>query len=371
MNGIFDSKVREKLLSAEVKAPAEAWEAISGRLGHTAAAPSRRYGGWWGAAGVALCGAAAALAVFVFHRDGVTRTVEPAGIDVIRTESRLACEESAFASEVKPVGEALVPREVKSPLYIEQTARAEAEVAVEPDRAPVIREEAVQQEEQWEDPFASMMAEDSESARKARREKPSVNLRGSIGANDAHSSTAFSRAQWTSGYIPEGMVENSVSNYDVPGSVGLSLMFPFSTHFSCSVGLDWTLLSRSFTGAYNTMEGEVRHYVNYVGIPVNFYYTFNPQSSFKLYAYAGASLEQCVSSKYYMFSESSLPVYKDGRQSPQIGVKAGVGICWQLGSVAIFFDPYVGYYFSESQPKSLRTEHPMMVSFDMGLRFIL
>ncbi len=371
MNDIFDNKVREKLFSAEVKAPAEVWNAVSGRIGSTADARSRHFGAWWGVAGAALCGAVASLAVFVFHKEDLTQMGDPVVIDVIRTENRLACEESVFSAGVKDLEGGLVPREATSVLYTAESAKSEAEVIKEPEQTLVFNPETIQKEEEWEDPFASMMAEDSRYARKARREKPSINVRGAVGANDAHSNSAFSRAQWTSGYNPEGMAENSVSTFAIPVSVGVSALFPLNERFSCSVGLDWSSLSRYFNGAYNTMEGEVWHYVNYVGLPVNLYYTFNPASRVRFYAFAGVSLEQCVSSQYYMFSESTLPIYKDKLPSLQMGVKAGAGISLRAGLVSVFFDPYVGYYFSESQPKSLRTEHPLMMSFDFGLRFNL
>ncbi len=372
MSEIYDEHIRESLLSAKVKVPADAWEGIAGRIGSSYAQSRRSKDRRWYCYGAALCGAVAALAVFVFHRadrDGFTQRQDIFNI-VASADNSIECAGLAFADGVRPLDGGLVRREILAEVAPEisgGTGMSEETESV----SSIFNQETIDNESKWEDPFASMMAEDNRAARNIK-EKPSFKLRGSIGVNDAHSNTAFRGAQWTSGYSPEGMEEQSVSTFSIPVTVGLSFSFPINSHFSYSVGLDWTLMTRYFQGAYNTMEGEVAHYVHYIGVPVNLYYTFNPWNNFRIYSFAGASLEKCVNSKYYIFSETTSPVYSDKDAAFQLGLKAGFGISFQISNVAaLFFDPYVGYYVSSSQPKSLRTEHPLMMSFDFGLRLNL
>ncbi len=372
MSEIYDKHIRETLLSAKVKVPASAWEGIADRIGAVSSGQSRHANRWWYLSGAALCGALAALTVFVFHRTGDDTFQQRRDVFniVASAENNIECEGLAFADGVRAIDGNFVPREVITSVATEISGGAQESDDAEPVSSN-FNQETIDSESEWEDPFASMMAEDRKAAR-TNKEKPSFKLRGSVGANDAHSNTAFSGAQWTSGYSPDGMEELSVSTFSIPVSVGLSFAFPINSHFSYSVGLDWTLMTRYFQGAYNTMEGEVAHYVHYLGVPVNLYYTFNPWNNFRIYTFAGASLEKCVNSKYYIFSETTSPVYSDKDAAFQLGLKAGFGISFQISNVAaLFFDPYVGYYVSTSQPKSLRTEHPLMMSFDFGLRLNL
>jgi hypothetical protein len=37
--------------------------------------------------------------------------------------------------------------------------------------------------------------------------------------------------------------------------------------------------------------------------------------------------------------------------------------------VGLYLDPGVNYYFPCSQPRSIRTEKPLLLNFDVGLRF--
>lgn len=373
MSDRYDKHLRERLLRANVKAPEGAWEAISERIGITDVKPSgRSHSAWWGV-GAVLCSSFAALALVFFHErhESVSAPVDKDFIVASSVDRRLACEDGVFGGQVRRLREDFIPREFFDE-SLSDSVPVESSAESKPENISVVHEEFDGEASEWEDPFASLMTEDMRNAAQTLQKKPSFRIRGSVGANDAHSETAFSGAQWTSGYTPLGMQETSVSTYSIPVSMGLSVAFPISRRFSYSVGLDWTLLTRYFQGAYNTMEGEVSHYVHYIGVPLNLYYTFNPWSNFKLYSFAGISLEKCLSSKYYIFSESSVPVYSDKNADFQLGLKAGFGISLRIsGKAALFFDPYVGYYLSESQPKSIRTEHPLMMSFDFGLRLNL
>lgn len=373
MSDRYDKQLREKLLRASVKAPEGAWEAISERIGAADARPSGRFHGTWWGVGTALCGAFAALALVFFHErhESVGEPISRDFIVVASENNRLACEDLPLKGLVYGLREDFILRETLEETLSDSTP-VEGEAESKPERVSIVQKEIDNEASEWEDPFASLMTEDNRNAAEAKQKKPLIRVRGSVGANDAHSETAFSGAQWTSGYSPKGMQETSVSTYSIPVSMGLSVAFPINRSLSYSIGLDWTLLTRYFQGSYNTMEGEVSHYVHYIGVPLNLYYTFNPWSNFKLYSFAGISLEKCLSSKYYIFSESSVPVYSDKDADFQLGLKAGFGIAFQIsGKAALFFDPYVGYYLSESQPKSIRTEHPLMMSFDFGLRLNL
>ena len=56
----------------------------------------------------------------------------------------------------------------------------------------------------------------------------------------------------------------------------------------------------------------------------------------------------------------------------QLSANAGIGVEFMLGRyVGLYLDPSLRYYFKSGQPKSIRTAQPLMLGFELGLRFNL
>jgi hypothetical protein len=56
----------------------------------------------------------------------------------------------------------------------------------------------------------------------------------------------------------------------------------------------------------------------------------------------------------------------------QLSANVGIGVEFILGKhVGIYLDPSLRYYFTGSQPKSIRTVQPLMLGFEAGVRFNL
>lgn len=352
---IFDSLIREKLENAEVRAPKGVWAAVSRRMG--VAKPRRLWPVY------ALAGACAAVAAFFL----IQRSVEssPAFDRVV-----LEAQPSLLTLADMPQPDGLID------LRVREMARPEEEVeieAVKEDSAPEVQidtPESKDVEVYAEDPFAAMMAEDARL--ESSREPVSIRFGGVVGANDSHFGSATRRPAWASGYLSEGVTQNSVSSYMIPVSVGISARFPINDKFSVGAGLTWTMLNRRFQGSYNTAEGEITHRVDYVGIPVEVYYNLIQRSSLQIYAYLGGSVEKAVGSRYYLYSQSDHPLISEKVEGVQFGLRMGFGVSFSLTKlISLYFDPYLGYYIPGNEPMSLRTEHPLMVSFDAGLRFNL
>ena len=50
-------------------------------------------------------------------------------------------------------------------------------------------------------------------------------------------------------------------------------------------------------------------------------------------------------------------------------VNLGIGVEFLLGDyLGLYIDPSLRYYFDNGQPKSIRTDQPLMLGFEMGLR---
>lgn len=357
---IFDSFIRETLENAEVKAPKGVWAAVSRRMG----VPQRRH--VWPVY-AAVAGVCAAVAAF-FYLEPSSEAVP--GFDRAVLESQPELFSLAVIPESPAALKALSVRTISG--QVVEVSDGE-ELVVE--ESPVAEEQIPEKAGEYtvmsrEDPFAAMMAEDERAD--IPEEPVSIKFGGVVGANDSHSAARSRRPAWASGYVPDGLKQSSVSTFHVPVSFGISAKIPVANNFAVGVGLSWTTLNRSFEGSFNTAEGEFNHRVDYVGIPVELYYNLIRRSSLQIYAFAGASLEKAVSSRYYIHSQSSLPLVSERFDGVQFGVRTGLGIAFTVARwVSFYFDPYVGYYIPSNQPLSLRTEHPLMVSFEAGLRFDL
>ena len=85
------------------------------------------------------------------------------------------------------------------------------------------------------------------------------------------------------------------------------------------------------------------------------------------YAYAGGTVERCVSDKYDILNTKY--VYPGIVKGVQFSTNVGIGVEFLLGRhLGLYVDPSLHYYFDCNQPKSIRTAQPLMLGLEMGLR---
>jgi opacity protein-like surface antigen len=178
-----------------------------------------------------------------------------------------------------------------------------------------------------------------------------------------------------------GITETSTkSTYGIPVSFGAGVKIDFTERWSLGVGANYTLLARKFYGKYtqvneaggieNSISSDIRNTQHFVGIPVNAYYNIVNTDRINLYAYAGGTVEKCVSDNYNVLSTSIY--HKEKAEGVQISADAGIGVEFMLGKhMGLYIDPSLRYYFDCGQPKSIRTVQPLMFGFEMGFRFRL
>ena len=163
--------------------------------------------------------------------------------------------------------------------------------------------------------------------------------------------------------------ELGASSYGVPFTVGLGIRFYVAPRLSIGTGLDYSLLSRTFSGSVDGSSGSVSHTMQYLGIPVNLYYDIISSDRIKFYAFGGGEAEYCISNKYRLFGTPDI-VRTPRVSGLQYSVGAGLGVEFRIGGrVGLYVDPGVNYYFNCNQPRNIRTEKPFLLNFDAGLRF--
>ena len=406
-NEDFDLQVRSVMDQAQEPAPAGAWEAISARLDAMAAAtaasaasaPAARTGSafrrtwYWAGAALAM---AAAIALGVFFRgtsdnnsnlinitsgEGfVAQEVAPAAVPVEAVAAPaepaaapakpaaapakpaaapVAASRSGHQSHVPVSNPAEDPKPAAEPAakLSDETPAEPAVAAVEPSAEPA-------------DPFAQMAFEDS---RKSGRRAP-VSLTISGGATGNNVGSAKPSYGGPGPYLKEGILETSQSSYGIPVIVGLGVRYPINDVLSLGTGLDYSILTRTFTGKYThgtTVEaGDFSHVVQYVGIPVDLSLKLLTKNDITLYTTVGTEAEYAVYNKYRLLGTDTVIGEKVNNLQWSIG--GGLGLEFNVsGRFGIFAEPSVKYYFDCGQPKSIRTDKPFQMVLRLGVRFEL
>jgi len=389
----FDLRLRSMLEDAEVKPSRRVWKGVSARLDADSAPAAGLSMAWLKWAGMSLAAAAAIAAGGFFsgtrtsiptinHNQeqamlaqaveaagdvtGVTVPAAPAVPDAAEDQTAVRPERRSTAvrrSSGQPV------ERTEAPVQQDEVASVPADTPAQAAE-PAPQKPAVTRRERTPrtvipaiDPFAA-----EEPARSAFRPRVALYAQGAIGSNDPNGRPAAPGA-WMAPGQESGFSELSSSTYGVPFTLGLGARIQLLPRFSVGTGLDYSLLTRSFTGSFEGESGSISHTLQYLGIPVNFFYDIVSSDRIKFYVYAGGEAEYCISNKYRLFANPDII-----REYPvnrlQYSVGGGLGVEFRLSRrIGIYLDPGLNYYFPCNQPKSIRTDKPLLLNFDAGLRF--
>lgn len=216
-----------------------------------------------------------------------------------------------------------------------------------------------------------------DNAERFRAGRTSIYAKGAIGGNDSDIRLSSPTSALAPGEGSSGFSEMGSSTYGVPFTLGLGVRVYLGPKISIGTGLDYSLLTRTFAGKYtpdgsgsaSAQAGSVYHAVQYLGVPLDIYYDVISTDKMKFYAYAGMEAEYCISNKYTLLSTPNI-VETSPVKKLQWSAGAGLGVEFILSSkLGLYIDPGLRYYFPCNQPKSIRTDKPVMVNFDAGLRF--
>lgn len=369
----FDRMVKDLCEDASVKAPRGVWRAVRDEI---APAPFFPVWGRW-AVGAACAAAACAIVLFA----GIGTESPSDNITISRaleaSVAQLACPEIEPAADLRepsrPAKTGFVPSEVKAPEEVADFSavdakRSEEKKAEKQAEKAEAGPEASCEDEFFTNPFAE------EPVRAKRRGRISIDAGGSVGANDSRIYNGGTTGPRYSGIAtPNNPInETSISVYGVPVSFGVGIRFHLTDRFAIGTGIDWSLLTRTFYGSYNTSTGQFAHNAQYIGIPVYAFYDIIKRDALSIYAFGGGSIEKCITNRYYLYSSGSKPVYSEAAMGVQPSAAVGFGVDFKVApKLAVFVDPSIRYYFNAGQPKTIRTDKPLNITFEAGLRFDL
>ena len=404
-----DLLMRSILNDAQEEVPAGVWEGIAEGLDKA----SRRKATVlvWRRTAVGF-GIAAALAAGIVLNHGTDETLVPeAGEDMI------AVVETPETDGAEGVMMAQV-RERATPEHIGRTAKVSVPVRdIRMQEESVAAEEAVAEENVAEEIAAEEVAAEEMPAEEmpAAAEFPAVKesdltyryneeympseweeepeaerrqvgtsivmsgIAGTNGTRNGNGQTGLLRQPSIStAPLKTGIKETSTrSVYGIPLSFGAGVKIDFTGKWSLGVGLNYTLLTRSFYGSYTkvneagsiemTTQSDIRNTQHYVGIPVNAFYNIVDTGRLNFYTYAGGTVEKCVSDHYVLLGTDI--THTEKAKGVQLSANIGLGVEFLLGKhLGLYIDPSLRYYFDTGQPKSIRTVQPLMLGFEMGLR---
>lgn len=370
-----DNLMRSILSQAEEEVPAHVWEGISSELDRLdAAKKTRPVVLWFRRSAVAAAAAAAIVAgVFISRNESGDIVPEAVGRNVIAVAETSVVDMDTDLH--RPAGLA-----AERNTYL---ADAEDDVKTAED---IVKEISEKKEETTarkeiqtpQDTWTDIWAEEDEPMKKKRR--VALTISGIAGTNSAQSSGAplFKRPSLSTSKPVTGVEQKSTeSTYGLPVSFGAGVKFDLSGRWSLGVGANYTLLARKFFGTYTlvgedgriqeSVSSDIRNMQQYVGIPVNAFYSIVDKEFMNFYAYAGGTVEKCISDKYEILNTTY--IHRNNVSGVQVSANIGIGMEFLLGRhLGLYLDPSLRYYFDCGQPKSIRTAQPLMLGLEMGLR---
>jgi hypothetical protein len=383
------------LEGAQEEVPASVWEGVSAGLDK--AARGKVVALWFRRAGIATVAAAAiAGMLLVLPNDNSTDIVPGAEdsnmIAVVENDpvipadtAETAVPEMIYVAKAEPVK---FKAEAAEQAVQTETPAADAgipaDTAEEPDGTEDYHDSSQERKSdntgaetaaEWKDEWAEV----EEPVRK--KKNASFILSGLTGTNAAQNETVkdiFKRPDPNPGPATTGVTQTSTNSaYGIPVSFGAGVRIGLSSKWSIGAGVNYSMLSRNFYGTYtkvgaggtieNSTSSDIRNTQHYIGIPVNAYYDIVDSRNVNFYAYAGGTVEKCISDKYSVLNTSI--IHKEKVDGFQWSANVGIGVGFKLSKhLGLYIDPSLRYYFDNGQPHSIRSAQPLMLGFEVGLK---
>ncbi len=390
----WDLHMRSILENGQEEVPAHVWDGISSEL--DAIARRRKAMVFFRRAAIGLSAAAVlAFGLFINHHSEETPVNTVAEVVEPVTETDISIVEKEDIEMM-----AMVPAATKKKQYDKAAAITSAVEAMKQETASANTADTESEATDIAHNAQEVAAEASEPDLKSdeyafeergswieekkeirnRKARTSLVLSGIAGTNSAQNNAktgTIRRPTLSAAPVKTAVTQTEPGDsYSIPLSFGVGTKIDLGSRWSIGVGVNYTLMSRKFFGDYTKVEdgritesikSDIRNTQHYIGIPVNAYYDIVENRFLNFYAYAGGTIERCVSDEYRILAKDLL--HKEGVKGVQASADLGIGVEFLLGKhLGIYVDPSARYYFNCNQPKSIRTTQPLMLGFEMGLR---
>ena len=162
----------------------------------------------------------------------------------------------------------------------------------------------------------------------------------------------------------------SDTKYSLPLNLGIQVQFPVKENLALGVGVNYTVVSSRYDCLINKKKYSVKQSLHYIGIPVNIYGKVVERNRFSFYVNAGATAEKGITAVYKLESYTGKERNTNPIDGIQFSVNAGLGVEYKFANPAgIYFEPNIVYFFNSDIPRSIRTDQPLQVKGELGIRF--
>ncbi len=177
-------------------------------------------------------------------------------------------------------------------------------------------------------------------------------------------------------YSHAPVIENvSEVSYSLPLNFTVGVTYKLNNYLSIGSGLSYSYLHSKYNGSVNMVNYSIKQDVHYVGIPLNLYVNLGSTGNLDFYAATGGTIEKGVKANYQMTSFKGTRSSSDSHiKGVQFSVKAAAGMEYRFGkskNVGIYLEPSMVYYFDSNLPGSIRTDQPLQIEGQAGVRFHL
>lgn len=401
----FDLLVRSMMEDAEEEVPSGMWELIESRLPQKSPAIV-----WWKRLGIIVASCAVIVSAFVltgtFDKTDDINIVSKTEYETVAQAVKPDLSTPATPQEIRNIKASISKRTDRvsgdeSFVAIESTAEKislpeeTSAAASETEKANIsskktsgsrtVKSEAGDKTKQtYEQEWSSFIAQEKTEEHTIKR--ISADVRSSFGSND-NISNKRNGPDWMAaptilGNANTGIIESGESFYSIPVTFGVGARLYFTDRFSAGIGINYSILTRSFTGTYQKAseglvteripDADITHKMSYIGIPVNLYLDILQTDLLRFYTFVGGTAEKCLSNKYKIRGDAGQASMSESVNGLQWSAAFGLGIQFNLSErTGLYLDPNARYYFDCRQPKNIRTQKPFMFNIEAGIRFNL
>ena len=163
-----------------------------------------------------------------------------------------------------------------------------------------------------------------------------------------------------------------------PLSVGLTVRKNFNRHWAIETGFTYSFLQSKFEESNEWTRRSATLKLHYIGIPLNAVVYLLNKPKWNVYCSLGGMVEKGLMLDFVQHTTSyyreNSPVHtvslQDHIPELQWSMNASVGLGYKLyRDISIYMEPRVLYYFKNNQPVSMRTDMPLLMGLNAGLRF--
>lgn len=197
---------------------------------------------------------------------------------------------------------------------------------------------------------------------KAYKPKFSIGLSG--GPSMTSRAGAYRQMSGGGNGILSGGMEDVHYKHLPPITFGVSIGVNLNKRFTIITGLNYSLyLSHKEISSSKGVRNEIQH-IHYLGLPIRCDYTIYSNKSFEWYIGGGFEVEKCVS------ASSGTTSFRE--KNFLWSAVVTTGIQYDISrNISLYCEPYCSYLLSETSLFSYRSDNPIEVSANLGIRFNL